>query len=249
MFSGTFSVGRSNSLYLENGNSKSASWDFSGALSYAFARNWKTTAVAEGSQDIKDESASDVSKETLELSYHKYTPVAYAVHFSPLDFTPAVKWSFPASRASRSESLKGSLGTSLRADLNPDYLFSKKLSSYFKVSGARNFHEYSTAASGKVNNQYSSSQAVSVAWNFTDALSLSVLYTHINYWTYQGAMTEFFNHTEELGYELTKNWSLALGHSYGNPIVSVRRADEQTYNTNLSDEENSIVYGQIGYTF
>lgn len=127
--SGSFTVGRSNSLYIEDGNSKSASWDFSGSLAYGLTSSLKTTALVEGSQDIKDETASDVAKETLELSYHKEKPVAPVV-----DFTPAVKWAFPASRAARSETLKGTLYTSLRADISPDYLFSKKLSMYFKVN-------------------------------------------------------------------------------------------------------------------
>lgn len=242
--SGLVSVGRSNSLYIENGESKSASWDFSGSLAYKINPVLTVTSLLDGSQDIKTPEESDFGRGLLGLQYHRTSGTQPL-----LDLTPYMKIGFPVSRSSRSTSLRNYLQAGLKTAVGSDYLFSKKLSLEVSVSGIRYIHDYDTSAAGKPNNQYSAAQGFTVGWNFTDALSLSFAYTHLNYWTYQGAMTEYFNHTEELGYQIDKSWTVAVGHSFGNPAVNVWHKDRETYNMDLTDGENSVVYAQIGYTF
>ncbi len=241
---GSFSIGRSNSLYIENGISQIASWDFAGSLSYKLPYNLTAGAAVDASQDIKNPESSDFGSASLRLTYNPESSKA-----STISIVPSIRFAFPVSRAANSASLKGSFTAAARATVNPEVLFSKKFSLGFSLSGTRHIHEFDTNAAGLANNQYGSTQGFSAGWNFTDELSLSFEYSHINAWTYQGTMKEYFSHSQELGYQWNDSWSVAAGHSYGAPYVSVWKADRQTYNTNLTDETNSIVYGQVAYTF
>lgn len=241
--SGSLAMARSNSLYIDDGVSKVASWDFTGTLAYKLTSKLSATALLDGSQDLKDPAASDFGKGTLGLKYD--------IDGGPrsiFQYTPSVKYGFPVSRSANSASLKGYVTVGGKAAVNSDFLFSKKLALEMALTGTRYIHGYETGADGKANNQYGASQALTLGWNFTDALSFSFEYSHLDYWTYQGTLKEFFVHTEELGLQLNKSWTLALGHTYGNPYVSVWKADKE-YNTNLTDEQNSVVYGQVTYTF
>jgi hypothetical protein len=243
-WTGALTLGRSNSLYLENGNSKAASWDYSGIWGYAWSPSWKSSAAISGYQDLKDSENSDWAIASLTLSYS-----GFKLPRTSVAWIPTLSLGVPVSRAQRSASFKGSVSTKLQALINPEILFSKKISVGFFLGVNRNIHEFETAASGSVNNQYSSSQGFSLGWNFTDTLAFAFQYTHFNAWTYQGAMKETFSHNQELSYQMSPSWNLALGHSYGDPTTSVWKADRQTYNTNLTDEQNSMVYGQATLSF
>ena len=90
---------------------------------------------------------------------------------------------------------------------------------------------------------------MNVGWNFTDSIAVSLQVNHYNLWNYAGGMDESYNHIEEIGYSLGDSWSFALGHQYGNPSVSIWKADRQTANYNATDDDNSLAYGTITYSF
>lgn len=241
--SGSVSFGRSNSLYLKQGESAAASWDYSVGIGYKINDKFKTSASVEGSEDIKDPAASDIGKGALKLSYTGLNQK------NLLQMTPALSLGLPVSRAQYSATFQGSATAGLKAVINPDRLFSKNFALEFNVSGTRNIHKFDTSAAGLPNTQYSSVQNITTGWNFTDDFSLSISGNHLNSWTYQGAMKEYYSHSEELGYSFNNSWAMAVGHQYGNPSVSVWKTDRETYNYNATDEDNSIAYGQITYTF
>jgi hypothetical protein len=234
---GSFSVSRSNSLYIVNGDSAVASWDFSGSLSKELPQKIKLSAILEGSQDIKNPEDSDLSRGRLILGKA----------FGQL--TPKLTFSIPVSRAQNSASYQGGLSFGVTASANPDSLPSKKLSLSASVSLGRSFHKYETGVNGRVNSVYGSTQALVAGWDFTDKLSLSLEFDHVDSINYQNRLSESYVHIQEVAYALNPQISLALGHQYGNPSVSSLKADEQTLNYNLTDEDNSIAYGTMTLSF
>lgn len=242
--SGTIQIGRSNSMYIINGNSAVASWDYAVGGGYKFSKLWSVSALLEGGQDIKDPTASDLAKGTIKTTYNGISAAE-----DRIIMTPSLSIGVPVSRAQYSATFQGSTAVAMKFAANPDYLISKKLSLDVSISGTRSFHKFDTAASGKVNTKSSSTQTMNLGWNFTDALSVSLQVNHYHTWSYQGALSESYNHIEEIGYALNDQWALALGHQYGNPTVSIWKADRATSNYNATDDDNSLAYGTVTYTF
>lgn len=242
--SGSVMIGRSNSMYIVNGESAAASWDYAVGGGYKFSKLWSVSALVAGSQDINVPEDSDVGAAAIKTTYSGISSAD-----APVKLNPYLTLGLPVSRAQNSATFQGSAALGMLFSANPDYLFSKKLALSFAISGTRSFHKFDTGASGAVNNKQSSTQTLNMGWSFTDALSVSLQVNHYHVWSYQGALTQSYNHIEEIGYGLDDNWSFALGHRYGNPRVSIWKADRATANYNATDEDNSIAYGTVTYAF
>lgn len=230
-------VARTNSLYdLENGRDVS-SWDFSLRPRWKLNRLFALSGLLEASQDINEER---FQFSTLALSLAGWPRVMD--RDSVFQFLPRVGVSVPLLAQSRAAShyLTGSLGCS--ASVNKDYLFSKRFDLTFDFSASRMAHEYETAQSGSVNTQFSLAQSVHVSWSFSDSLNLSASAGHYDAFSYQSAHRDYLYHSQELGWQYSPQVGFAIGHSWGMPYVSTRKANGQDFNFELMDEVNSLVY-------
>jgi hypothetical protein len=237
------SISRSNSLYDQKNGTEQASWDLSASTRYKWNKDWSSAVLLEGSQDLMDETASDWSR--LQLSTRRAGIPLGSSWKSMVN----ANLGLPISRVQKAATLKASVGLSGRADLNSKSAFDDRFSFAGLLSFTRNIHDFETAKSGSVNTQYSSVQGIETGWSFTEKTSISLSLSHINTWTYQGTMKEYYSHSQELGYQASPMVGLALGHQYGAPFASVWSTRGDSYNFQIIDEDNSYVYGSMTLSF
>jgi len=240
--SASVSLARTNSLNNYQDGSEQASWDSTFLASYKLSQNYSVTGLIERSDDIKNSDNSDWQSASIRLSH-----AAISIFDNNMTVAPRLSMGLPISKAQRLASFQTSLGLSARLAANSDKLFSKKLSLSTGWGISRSIHQYDTAKSGAVNNQYSSTQDLVVGWSFTEDLGLSLEVVHYNYWSYQGTMKEFYSHNQELSYAIDPQFSVAIGHSLGRRTVW--NSDSSSYEYKLIDEDDSLVYGSLTYTY
>lgn len=243
-FSGSLNIARANSLYMLEGNSAVASVDTTLLLGYKLNDTYSLGFRGDYSQDLKTPEASDFARARISASRNNG-----GIFRERILTSSTIKWSFPVAKAHFTQSLIGTAAMDLDIKGNPDHMISKKLELGFLLTGARNFHKFETTVGGEYNTEVSLTKRVYAGWSFTDKLAISALFDHISAWNYAGALKESYAHNEEIGYQLFEQWNFAIGHTYGNPAVAMRKPNGSDYNLYGSDEMNSIVYGQVTYTF
>lgn len=236
------SVARSNSLYVTNDGNEISSVDLTIAPMIILSPNYNMSILIESSQDLKVEEW-DFGRGIL--GFKKYS--GYELFVKRVKMTPGLSFGFPLSKAAKASSLNVATTGSLRFDVNPDFLVSKKLSLATSVSLTRNFHQYDTSLEGKVNTKYSSAQGFEIGWAFDSRYSLSANLTHIDTVSYQGVARDYLSHGQEFGVQMNPRLSLAMGHAWGAPYVATRKANGQDLNFELIDDRNSLVYVQLGF--
>ncbi|GIL18448.1 MAG: hypothetical protein BroJett040_21990 [Oligoflexia bacterium] len=242
-FSLATTLSRSNSLYNRQDGSEQASWDLSISPSYKITKDISLFAVVDGSQDIKAEEA-DFGRGVLGLRKKNIS-----IFNERTNLSPSISLGFPVSKAAKAGSLQSTLSAGLRIDSAPGSLIWKRFSLGGALGLTRNFHQYDTAISGRVNTQYSSNQSIDMSWAFSDTFSLSISALHYDTLSYQGTHNDYYSHSQELGISLSEKASFAVGHQYGSPFVSTLKSNGQDLNITLMDETNSFIYGQVTLTY
>jgi hypothetical protein len=232
------------SLYDQKDGTKSESASFGAEVNYKLTRAYKLALHLEGSQDLQHQEDSD-----LDLAYLGLSRSEIKVANKLFLLAPSAKVRFPISKADRRSSFITAFDAGLKTALNPEYLFSKKLSMALTLAGRRYVHTYTEATNGDINTEYRFAQALDLGWDFTSFFGVSFNFTHINAWDYNGLQKEYYTHAEELDFTVNKNCWVALGHQYGNPFLSIWAPNQQDYNFNVMDERNSLIYAQVTYTF
>ena len=113
------------------------------------------------------------------------------------------------------------------------------------VSLGRNFHAYEEDINGSVLNQYSSNQSLSVGYGLGD-WSIGLDFTNRTRLTYKGNTKSAFDISEELGYAVNDNFSLAIGHSNGGSTLKPNGTDS---NIDIYNENNSTIYASLGLSY
>ena len=147
--------------------------------------------------------------------------------------------------SSKRQNLQGSARAGVVLAINPD-----RLVKGFAVAGfatvSRNFHEFETDVTGRVMNQYSGTQALTVSYDFPIGLSLSADFTHMNAISYQGSLKETYQISEDITYQINPMFAASVGHSNsGNAL----RPNGQDYSYNVYDENSSVVYASVMMIF
>lgn len=235
-------IGRTNSLYITENGEDTASVDFALAPSIILNKDYTLSALLEYYQDLKEEKF-DAGRAMISLKK--------ASGFQGLNrrikLIPRGTLGLPMSQAAKDASLQFSTSVGGRLEMNPDYLVSKKLGLALDLSVSKNWHRYETAVDGTINTQYSSIQGLEVSWAFSDMIGLSMGLNHYDTISYQGVAQDYISHTQELGLSVNPRLSFAVGHAWGNPYVSSRKANGQDINFELQDEENSLVYATMTF--
>lgn len=237
------SVGRSNSLFVEEGTSPQIqSWDLAIAASLILNKNYTLGTLVEYSQDI-NEQENDFGKGLMSLTKSS----GYQSFYNRIKLVPSLSIGAPLSKAAAASSLQGSVGATGTAIVNPDYLISKKLGLSLSVGLRRLFHVYDTSIKGDVNTKFSSTQEFKTSWSFNDKINLTLAFAHIDTLSYQGVSKDFFSHSQFLDISLTPRFSLNFAHAWGVPYASTRKFNGQDLNLSLADEQNSVV--STGFTY
>lgn len=152
----------------------------------------------------------------------------------------------PTSKDShKRQGLQTALSTALIGAINPDRLI-PGLTVTGSISLGRSIHQYETALDGKVNNQYSSGQALSIGYALKYGLSLSAEFIHKNAWSYQNVMRDSFEMSQELGFQFNPSFAVALGHTNAGSSL---RPNGNDSNVQIVDEKASTLYGSLTATF
>jgi hypothetical protein len=175
-------------------------------------------------------------------------PVSYAFKAIPLgfmktNFVYSLTALIPVSKSSRIKdelqtALSGRVGFSMAPEGNG-----------FKASAGitlgRNFHAFEEDINGAVLNKYSSNQNLNLGYLLND-WSASLSFVNRSRQTYKGNTKSSFELTEEIGYSVSDNFSLALGHTNAGSTLKANGLDS---NIVLIDENSSMIYGTIGFSY
>jgi hypothetical protein len=238
-FSIAAGLSKTASLIDHQDGSRQESNDLEVIPSYTFS--WgKTLAVFAFSDDLRDPGNSDMDDIIVGTAFKGW-------EFKTFKLAPSVSFVIPESKDSRiNKNLETAISGKLTAAVQKSVLLPGLDLGAF-VSFGRNFHRYDTALDGKVLNQYSSKQGFSAGYSI-GIVSLSIDFTHINAWTYQGNLKEAYQHGEELGLALGEHFGLAVGLSNG-PGASVFKQDGYSSNYQFIDENNTLAYAKVSMQY
>lgn len=230
-FSGSVNVSRYGSMVDHQDGTRYDSLDTTANFAYEFSTKYKLSSLFYYSQNLKTDKGD---WDELILSF-SHAPIGL---YSRLLVSPALLGMIPMSKdANFRQEFKGGLGAGLRFSFAPN-TFVGGLDFKFSVSLYRNFFEAETATDGKPNSEYSSIQKITASHTYKK-ISSSIVFYHINALTYQNNIKESFMHFEEIGYNFTDSFSLAVGH--GN-IGSGLKPNGQDNNILITDENSSVLY-------
>lgn len=196
------------------------------------------------SQNLRDEY-SETENDFADI------PVTFGFMGTPLnwfdDYNTKIIYSttalVPVSKLStKRDQLQGALSGKIGLSLTPkDDGFSTTVA----VTAGRNFHAYEEDINGKVLNQYSSNQTLSLGYG-VGSWSIGVDYIHRTRWTYRGNIKTAFGLSEEIGYSINENFAVAMGHTNEGSTLKANGTDS---NIDFFNENSSMVYGSLSLTY
>lgn len=240
-FSASIDISRSTSLYDHQDGSRSDSLDFRLTTGLAFPIGHSLAMVVDYSNDLNDpeNTAAGLIDPALKYSF-KSSDWAWSAPYI-LTFRPSISTILPITkRSTKRDQLQGSFSGGVAFGIKPDGIYQDDgmWSVMIGLSAGRNFHAYEENINGTVLNKYSSNQSLDIGYSISD-FSFSVSYLHRSRWTYQGNIRESFVLSEEIGYSLSDNFSVNMGHSNEGSMI---KANGYESNLDVIDEENSSVY-------
>lgn len=239
-WSGFADISRSTSLYDFQDGSRRDGMDYSMRLNYKISNLHAVRLQGGYSQDLNYPESDDFADSSLGF-LRVPTPMGDSVS---IGYT--VSAVIPTSKESKKgQNLQTAVSGAINLAVNPDKLITG-LSINGALSVGRNFHEYETTLSGRVNNQYSSRQTLMISYGFLSSLSLSATFSHRNAWSYQNVMRDSFEFAQDFSYQVNPTWSVTLGHTNSG---STLKPNGFASNVELFNENNSIAYGSLTVIF
>lgn len=166
-----------------------------------------------------------------------------------ITLTPFASGVIPASQNSlKRDELKTAISGGVSFGIVPDGVAPQSdgmWSFAIGVTAGRSIHAYETNINGAVLNRYSSNQTLNVSYSYKD-FSFGVEFINKSRWTYQGNARSSYEHSEELGYGINDNFSIAIGHSNGGSSLKANGVDS---NLELVNENDSTAYATLGISF
>lgn len=158
------------------------------------------------------------------------------------DATPRISLGLPANKKDFADSLRARVGISAVVAVKTN--MPKLEFSYTPILGYSNFAYTTNEFTGNPNSPFSFLQDLTAAYSFTEKLSAKVSVLYLVQQTSSGFAKEAWAHGQELGWQVNKNFALAVGHQFGAPYAPTRRANQEV-NLTLFDDKDSIVYTQL----
>jgi len=239
-FSISAGLSKSVSLIDHSDGTRQESNDLEVKPSYNFG-SFQALALFGFSDDVRDPGNSELGDILVATSYKGWD-------VSRFNLSPSVTFVVPQSKESRvNNNLETAISTKLKVSVLEKYLL-KGVSMSASASAGRNFHRYYTALDGKVLNQYSSKQGFAVGYKL-GIFSFDVDFTHINAWSYEGNLKEFYAHSEEISVEIGKNFGFAVGLNNGPLGQPVFKEDGFSRNYEVIDENNTLAYATVSMQY
>ena len=241
-FSGSVSATYSQSLVDHEDGTKAASNTISASLSAALSENYTLSGQISATQDVNDQE-SDQANGVSDLGISLAQKRVQLADWLKGGFN--ISSTLPVSKYSREyQGFQGSIGASYSFSLT-DEVLAKGFKTGISIGGSRNFHEFETDASGRILNPYSMKESLSTSYEIKD-FSISFDFLHRHAWNYKGSVSEAFELSQELGYSVTPQWGVALGHSNAGSWLAPNGRDS---NLKLINEDDSIIYGSMSLMF
>lgn len=222
----------SRNAYRDTSYLASRSIDASVTLGYRFDDNWSLSADIAGIHQFDGEKGQYWQNAWIKAKYADlYQPT------ENLSFSAGMRVLIPLSETAQ----KSDLSTAIRADLSLSYDMAFLLEGLTLTDSVRirkNFHRYTTVGTTQLE-EYRLSNSFGLTYEFGDWW-LSATIDSSTSWTYRGnEYSPEFSHSEELGYNVTENISLAVGLTNSaryfdadrgpNPIDTLFDLDKPTY--------------------
>ncbi|MFM6930157.1 MAG: hypothetical protein ACKOX6_16925 [Bdellovibrio sp.] len=238
--SGFIQASRSTNLYDFQDGSRQDGMDYTARLNINFTKIHLIRIDSGYTQNITNPETSDWNDTSI--SFRK-SPTLMSwpvlVGYNVGGVIPTSKDSY------KRQNSKGSATVGLTVAVNPTVLMDG-VGITGIISLAKNFHDYETDINGKVLNQYTSSQILSLSYEWPVGISVSANLVHRNALTYQNNIRESFEISEELSYEISKMFSVAVGHSNSGNALKPNGTDS---NVQVMDENSSVVYASGTMSF
>lgn len=239
----SLSLSRSTNLvdYQDGSRSDSVDYAFSPSLKTSFGTLATSVAYSQNLRDQYNSTASGWSDIPLIFSFKPKTFVWIErnakVQYSVTAVVPVSQYSVKKDQLQTA--LSGKIGFSLMPAEGNGFGF---------VAGfslGKNFHSFEEDINGSVLNQYSSNQSAGISYSYND-WSLSADFVNRTRWTYKNNVKSSFEISEEIGYSISPNFSVAIGHTNAGATLKANGADS---NVELYNENTSIVYGTLGMSY
>ena len=222
--------------------SMAAYMDFTAGGSYKFD-SVKLTATLLASRDmIAEETTADDFLIGASLNSTK-------LFNENLTITPFSTIGPAVAKSDQFASLKAKTKFGLKMALNSEKLGMGKFGIDGSVDVRKNFHEYTSARDGKINTEWSSLQVVGANYGFTEKLSVAMNLIHFNSWSYNGIQAEYFSHSQELSYAMTKSLNISGGHQMGYPFVTAFKANGTDRNFDLFNDKDSYIFAALSVSY
>ncbi len=247
-FAGVVAISRSTSLNDFQDGSRSDSVDYLFIPSYKIKYGTLSSKLMY-SQNLRDESPEASKIADASVTFAK-SPLKWEWS-SPyiLVLTPTLTAIVPLSQASQKrDQLQTAVIAGISFGIVPDGL---SLPSGFSlavgITAGRNFHQFEESLDGKlILNRYSSNQSVNLGYAY-EQFSIGVEYIHKSRFSYQNSTKDSFELSQEIGYAINENFSVAIGHS--NAALSGMKANGSEPSFKFINENDSTVYAQLGISF
>jgi hypothetical protein len=240
IFSGFLVTNRSTGLYDFKDGTREDGMDYTVRLNTNLTPDYTLRVDTGYTQNLKD-SEKNTMADTL-MTFRR-NPFKVGKTFL---FGYNLGGTAPTSKdSSKRQNMQGSARAGVILAINPDRLV-KGFAIASLASVSRNFHQYETDVMGKVLNQYSSTQELTISYDFPVGISISADLLHLNAISYQGAVVENYQMVEEISYQFNSVVSAAIGHSNSG---SALRPNGQDYSFDMYNENSSVVYASMTLVF
>lgn len=210
------------------------------SASYKIPRDLTLGASFAFSQNLTGEHSFEVDDGSLSLT-HK----AFELN-EIFKIGSAMRLLIPLSEASHDRSTITAL--TLAPSINADFtsLGARGLSAGYALSLTRAFHRYDTMATGGSNSAFSLGHAITLDWEVFEIFSFSALFQHTTAWTYEGHIKQAFVASQEASLSPRRDLSFGIGHRNGGDVL---KPNGESSNIALFNEQTSVVYATVSYTY
>ncbi len=227
----------SQNSYRDTSHLASRSLDLSATVAYQLSEQWSTRVNA-GSVRQFDGQEGDYFR-NMSWSLHRKNLLTFGEgHAMHAGFRAIL----PTSELAEKTDFQGALRSDLRFTFDLNFIL-EGLSATDSLRFQKNFHQYTTVGTSQLT-EYTLSNALGLVWK-SGSWYISTNLDASKAWTYRGNdYSPEFTHTEELGYEITPNFSTAVGLTNSaryydpdrgpNPIDTLFDLDKPTYYFSLT---------------
>lgn len=240
IWSGFLHSSRTTGLYDFKDGSRNDSMDYSLRVNASLTPQYFLRMDTGYSQNMKDQELSDFADTSLTL---RRIPMKLGRNFI---FSYNVGGTAPTSEdSSKRANLKGSVRSGVILAINPSRLI-PGLAFTSSASIAKNFHAYETDVTGKVLNEYSSTQSLIASYSFPVGITLSADVTHAVARSYQGTIQNSYLISQDISYGINETFQVSAGHSNSGMAL---KPNGQDYSIDMYNENTSTVYAALTVIF